>query len=452
MEGMAGWLLAYASGHVLLSLVIAPVLYLVTRTSVIAPEKRAALLLVALVILVVGPAPSVRSEGADGAGQTYAQGSHWSDLSELPPATDSVRTMLPAPGPGDGQPSIEVHPALAGVLVVSWLAGVAWALMRLLVARAGLLRIVTASRRSRELEQVHRNLIPAGVQILVSPSFGPAAIGILRPKIVLPQGMTRALPADALRAVLLHESTHHRRRDVHVLLVQRLVEAVFWWNPVVRLLATASDAAREVACDIGAARAYGGSTDYAEALLDSITYFVPAASHADAWALHAAASLSTLEERIDAIIEGPHPRGWQSKAMLPGMGGALMLLCVGASIAAPNVAVQRAVDPMPPVAMGEADPVPLDGDALLALYDRHSQFVHQSHDRQSQTVHELTESYTRELTALVEQPPHDGKDASLARLNERYDRLFATSEIRFRLETAQAEEMLLHARQALDDS
>ena len=443
MDDIANWLLGYASGHLLVSLAVVPVACLALRMRAIAPGMRAALLLVAFLLVVIGPAIPMQ---ATIAGEVIATASG-GNLGLAP--SSSQATAIPRSARGTPHTGIPVAPRLAALLLASWLAGIAWSLARLLVAHGGLRRIVAVSRRSPTLEAAYRQQIHAGVEILVSPSFGPAAVGILRPKIILPHGMVRALPADALRAVLLHESTHHRRRDVHVLLVQRLVEAVFWWNPLVRLLGKASDATREVACDIDAARAYGAKTDYAEALLDSIAYFVSPVARADAHALHAGASLSTLDRRIDAIIEAPRSAGWTGKALVAGVGGALMSLCIGASLAAPHVVVEQVIDAASPVGMPGTDYVSWDGDALLALHDRYSQSVHERHDRYSQVLERLTDSYTREVSALAEEPPDDGKDARLQRLDARYGRLFADTEFRFRDASAKAETSFLATRNAL---
>lgn len=405
MVGIANWLLAYATAHLLATLVVVPVACLVLRMRAIAPGMRAALLLMASVLVVAGPAISLQ---VDSAGQAITTISNASAIAETPAADVGVAPEEPSTGAKHG--GIMIAPGLAALVLAAWLAGAAWALARLLVAHSGLCRILVGSGRSPALEAACGQVLPAGVQILVSPAFGPAAVGILRPKIILPHGMVRALPADALRAVLLHEATHHRRRDLHALLVQRLVEALFWWNPLVRLLGKASDAIREVACDIDAARAYGASTDYAEALLDSIAHFVPPLARADAHALHAGASLSTLDRRIDAIIEAPRSPGWTGKALVTGVGGALMLLCIGASIAAPDIALKQTVDQSEPAAMHKADALPsgADSDALLALHDR-SQSMRENQDRysQAQALQLLTDSYTRDEAALAEPPPHE---------------------------------------------
>ena len=448
MDGIANWVLAYAGAHLLASLVIVPVAFLALRMRAIAPEARTTLLLVAFVLVVLGPAIALQAN-VTGEAVTNTSGSI---LANEPPAGNStIATRNSMQGEEDR--GITITPMFAALLLASWLAGMILAFARLLGAHAGLRRIVAASHRSPSLEKVHRQAIPAGVEILVSPMFGPATIGIVRPRIVLPQAMAMTLPTDVLRAVLLHESTHHRRRDVHALLVQRLVEAVFWWDPLVRLLGKASDAAREVACDIGAARAFGNSTGYAEALLDAIAHFVPTAPHADARALCAGASLSTLDRRIDAIIEAPRSRGWTDRAVLPGVGGVLVLLCIGASIAAPGITVKRDGTVPASSALAPDDSVPptqaQKQQELLALQDRHSQFVHASQDLYSQSLARLTESYTRELSVLAEEPPDDGKEARLEHLNAHYLRLFSDNETSYRMATAQAEAQFLSRRSAL---
>ncbi|WP_296282822.1 M56 family metallopeptidase [Pseudoxanthomonas sp.] len=441
ISATADWLLQVGSAHLLASLLIVPVACMTSRLRAIAPERRAGLLLLAFALVVLGPAVALQAGGLFAPTLQMVGGVETAAprLADLP-ATSAQSAALTGIG---------ITPAFAVLLLAVWLSGAAWHVVRLLVAHFGLRRIVASSYRARGLEDACRPLIPTDVDILVTPAFGPAAIGILQRKILLPRAMALDLPPDAVRAVVLHEATHHQRRDVHALLVQRLGEAVFWWNPLVRKLGRAADAAREVACDIRAARAFGAPTDYADALLDSITHLVPAPQHASAQALCAAASLSTLERRIDAIIESPDSPSRMGRMLLPSMTGALMLLCIGASLAAPDVGVRQAVDASATVAARHGQAVPQHEAALLDLHDRHSRAVYERHDRYTQTLLSLTEPYTRESNALAEAPPDDGKDARLERLNARYNRLFADNESRFREASAQAEARFLTARAAL---
>lgn len=73
----------------------------------------------------------------------------------------------------------------------------------------------------------------------------PQVIGLWRPVVVVPGWLAGA----ELRAALLHELAHLRRRDTWVRGVQILAGTVFWFWPVVRWVNRRIDAHREMACD-----------------------------------------------------------------------------------------------------------------------------------------------------------------------------------------------------------
>lgn len=94
----------------------------------------------------------------------------------------------------------------------------------------------------------------------------PCTVGLLRPMVVLPSSLEGADGVVAA-GVLLHEAAHVARRDAWVGLVQRLVGAVHWWNPLVRGLNASLDAAREEACDDFAVDRTGEGRSLAQALV-----------------------------------------------------------------------------------------------------------------------------------------------------------------------------------------
>jgi beta-lactamase regulating signal transducer with metallopeptidase domain len=464
---MGEWMLCllnYAIEHLLLSLVVAPVAYAAIRVRTIAPEKRAAILLLAFALIVIGPAVPVPSNEANSSSRTLAQNPNRDLVAEQVPAEASP--ALPNPG---RRVATTVAPELAALVVALWLAGAGWSLGRLVMAQVSVRRIAAASRRSRALEDAYRHVLPAGIQIHVSPSFGPAVLGFARPIIVLAQGMEASLPTDSLRAVLLHEVSHIKRKDLPVLLLQRMIEAVFWWNPIVRLLGSALDSAREVACDIGASRVYGSPVDYAEALLASIEHLVAVKPHRDAQALCATASLTSLDQRIDAIIGERTAPAWATKPTLLCVGASLLLLWNAVAVAAPLVAMERplATDmarqagakPTLPAAAEARRPTsqastalplpPSAQDAILVLHDQHSRSIYDAHDRYSEALRHLTDAYTRDLSALMNESQLGDSDARRARLHQENDRKLAAIESRFRTATTQAEARFLTARSAL---
>ncbi|MEM9354002.1 MAG: M56 family metallopeptidase [Planctomycetota bacterium] len=77
----------------------------------------------------------------------------------------------------------------------------------------------------------------------------PQLIGLVRPVIVLPAATIARLSADDLELILRHELAHGVRWDLWVNLVQRLAEAVLFFNPALWLLSRRIDRLREYCCD-----------------------------------------------------------------------------------------------------------------------------------------------------------------------------------------------------------
>ncbi|MDR3310857.1 MAG: M56 family metallopeptidase, partial [Oscillospiraceae bacterium] len=74
----------------------------------------------------------------------------------------------------------------------------------------------------------------------------PMLIGLFRPVIVLPD---REFTDEQLRAVLLHELTHLRQRDILIKWLSVLACSLHWFNPVAWLARREIDRACELACD-----------------------------------------------------------------------------------------------------------------------------------------------------------------------------------------------------------
>ncbi|MDB5278157.1 MAG: hypothetical protein JWR61_3112 [Ferruginibacter sp.] len=77
----------------------------------------------------------------------------------------------------------------------------------------------------------------------------PVVLGYLKPVILVPVGMFAQLSVEQAETVLVHELAHIRRQDFLINLLQRLVEAVFFFNPFVRWLSSLIHEEREACCD-----------------------------------------------------------------------------------------------------------------------------------------------------------------------------------------------------------
>jgi bla regulator protein blaR1 len=77
----------------------------------------------------------------------------------------------------------------------------------------------------------------------------PVTFGFLKPSILVPLGLLANLPADQVETILLHELAHIRRNDYLANLLLHLAEAVFFFNPGVRWIASLVREEREACCD-----------------------------------------------------------------------------------------------------------------------------------------------------------------------------------------------------------
>ncbi len=196
---------------------------------------------------------------------------------------------------------------------------VGWALLAGLAAPWGL-RLLGALRRVGAAWRRTRGLVSAASRSPLSlPSPRPFAgtVGLLRPRVVISDGLRAALPPPLLRAVLAHEQAHAQRND-NLWRAVALALATLHLRETRRLLLDEHALACERACDEEAARAVGRLT-VAEALLAAARLAErtpPLAPFAVAF------DQGALETRVQALLsDAPAalPSSWWRSAL----GGAL---------------------------------------------------------------------------------------------------------------------------------
>lgn len=77
----------------------------------------------------------------------------------------------------------------------------------------------------------------------------PVAIGYWKPSILLPKALATQLDMSETEQVLAHELAHIRRYDDWSIAIQKLIQAVFVFHPLVHLIARRLDLDREISCD-----------------------------------------------------------------------------------------------------------------------------------------------------------------------------------------------------------
>jgi hypothetical protein len=88
-----------------------------------------------------------------------------------------------------------------------------------------------------------------GVPVLLSPSTGPAVIGLFRSRIVLPQWVVDDAPDDVRALLMEHEREHLRAGDPRLLAVGLAAVALMPWNPAAWWQLRRLRLAVEVDCD-----------------------------------------------------------------------------------------------------------------------------------------------------------------------------------------------------------
>lgn len=137
----------------------------------------------------------------------------------------------------------------------------------------------------------------------------PTVIGLLKPIVLLPASLVTRLDTDQLAAILSHELAHIRRLDLFVNLLQRVIESLLFFHPVVWWLSRRISLERENCCDDLAAASGFGNLQYAGALLRMAELSLPERSKKFASQLMAlsADGQNTLHfsRRIERLLEIP---------------------------------------------------------------------------------------------------------------------------------------------------
>ncbi len=125
--------------------------------------------------------------------------------------------------------------------------GVIWALGTLIVAASWLARWRLVRRALREST-------PASLGFVIpvrssSSQLEPAVVGVLRPVLLIPRGIEQRLTSEEMHAVLAHEGGHVAWRDNLAAALHMLVEALFWFHPLIWWIGTRLVDERERACD-----------------------------------------------------------------------------------------------------------------------------------------------------------------------------------------------------------
>jgi TonB family protein len=259
-----------------------------------------------------------------------------------PPPISMVEILYAAGQPFSDGPVFRFLPSpgtyiLAGTAI--WGAGI------LVVA------ILWASRwrKLRATLRVARNAdIVAPMPVRISPVLmEPGLVGIVRPVLLLPEGIAEKLTFAELQAVITHEACHLRRRDNLLAALHMLVETLFWFWPPVWWLGTRLIAERERACDEAVVASGNDPQVYATSILKVCKFYVQSPL-----ACAAGVAGANLNQRMETIMEyrTVYPINGIKKTLLGAAATALMLIPVAAGLLwSPGAVAQSAACKLAPV-------------------------------------------------------------------------------------------------------
>ncbi|MFO1064195.1 MAG: M56 family metallopeptidase [Pirellulales bacterium] len=108
---------------------------------------------------------------------------------------------------------------------------------------------------------------------IVDCDIGPAVVGWLRPRILIPRLLEQACTPDQLRMLMAHELTHVRRGDLRWALIQTLAGCVWWFHPLIRIVVRRFELETERSCDAETVARLGCSpAEYARGLLSVLEF------------------------------------------------------------------------------------------------------------------------------------------------------------------------------------
>ena len=177
----------------------------------------------------------------------------------------------------------------------------------------------------------------AGAQVYVTEGVGPAVVGLLRPRIVVPRWVTMALPR-LQTAVIAHEQSHLDARDPQLLTLGLALLVFMPWNLPLWWQLRRLRYAIEVDCDARVLKGGLDPTHYGETLISvgerQSAYVGAVAAMSE--------SKSFLEERIRIMISKPVK--WRRAGIAALAGVSIAVTAIAAQVSPPNVNAVEAAD------------------------------------------------------------------------------------------------------------
>jgi uncharacterized protein (TIGR03435 family) len=251
-------------------------------------------------------------------------------------------------------PAIQAPHLIAGILSGVWLCG----LLVVAFSRFRWWRLIRAAiRTATPLDlKLPIRVMSSGMRL------EPGVFGVCKPVLLLPEGITERLTIPQLEAIIAHELCHVRRRDNLTATIQMVVEAIFWFYPLIWWIETRLVEERERACDEEVLRVTGEPEVYAQGILNVCKFYLESPL-----VCVSGITGADLKKRIDEIMipRVTHKLDFARKLLLIAAGAAALAgpVAIGLMNAPPSMAQSQ---PWAPLAFDAASVKPNKSGDLRA--------------------------------------------------------------------------------------
>jgi bla regulator protein BlaR1 len=163
---------------------------------------------------------------------------------------------------------------LCGFVAVVFIWSVRWRRVAAAAHRSTLMEQGREVDALRQLERISGVRRPMPFLLSRDSAQEPGIFGIFGPVLLWPAKISEHLQDPHLEAILAHEVSHARHRDNLAAALHMMVEAIFWFHPMVWWLGARLVEERELACDEEVLQLGNPPSIYAESILKTCEFCV----------------------------------------------------------------------------------------------------------------------------------------------------------------------------------
>ncbi|HEY5883422.1 MAG TPA: M56 family metallopeptidase [Pyrinomonadaceae bacterium] len=230
-------------------------------------------------------------------------------MSPAPSASHALSTRISQTA--DWLSNLLSNPIVSILVFSVWLIGTCLLLSREITGHVGAARARRAWREAGRLMKLRLSW-PENIPLYIDNEFGPCALGIIRPRVVIPEHLLDDLDPLTAQQVARHELNHLKWRDPSLNTIMRMTRAFLWPSLPLWYLNRVAGLEREAAADKAAIEAPGvalpdlAALEYASTLISIARKRAGSGSRQRySFAATEVGHLPGLNDRVRRLMAGP---------------------------------------------------------------------------------------------------------------------------------------------------